>query len=155
MESHEKLKYLRYEIGKMSRKELARISGFKERTILAYETAESTAKSDYLEFCSLYFGYELESIKDNTKELKKMSEKEHTQKLFEITRNLNVLVDYNFAPGFYAQFVKNQITAKKLEKKEQYSKQDLELLAMFHLLSDDIKTSLKNLVNTILAMKGG
>lgn len=42
---------------KLSRKGLENLSGFKERTIIAYERGEREVSKEYIEFMSLYFGY--------------------------------------------------------------------------------------------------
>nr|WP_314398246.1 helix-turn-helix transcriptional regulator [uncultured Campylobacter sp.] len=42
---------------KLSRRELAELSGFKERTILSYERGENQISSEYLKFICLYFGF--------------------------------------------------------------------------------------------------
>lgn len=205
MKTYEKLKAMRVE-AKLSRKALADISGFNERTILAFETHERQPTFKYLQFCALYFGYELESIEagyepgniqDSEKELEKMSENEQVLRIYKELNNLNS-VDFaelvffentldekksaeflevmlhearidielkdaierlnintnDYTPSKYAEFVKLQSITKKLEKSKQYSKQDLELLALFSSLDAEIKDNLKALIKSIIA-KGG
>ena len=53
---------------KLSRRELAELSGFKERTILSYERGENQISSEYLKFICLYFGF----CSDLSTELKKI-----------------------------------------------------------------------------------
>lgn len=225
MKTHEKLAQMRKD-AKLSRRELADISGFNEHTILAYERNQNPASYEYLEFCSLYFGYTQSSITailyfaKETKNtsyppLEKMSEQEQILKIYQkITglsnRNLyemllsidqeiltiykefkelqptynpiadellasNVLEEYiskldkkefgsflefhnidpaDYTPSKYAEFVRLENTAKKLEKSKQYSKQDLELLALLNSLDAEVKDGLKALIKTIIA-KGG
>ena len=73
MKTHEKLAQMRKD-AKLSRRELAEISGFNEHTILAYERNQNPAKYDYIKFCVLYFGYTMDSIQDDAKELEKANE---------------------------------------------------------------------------------
>ena len=196
METYEKIKAMRVE-AKLSRKALADISGFNERTILAFETDERQPSYKYLQFCALYFGYEPESIQDNAKELEKMSENEQVLRIYKELNSLNS-VDFaelvffentldekksaeflevmlhtaridielkdaierlnintnDYTPSKYADFVKLQSITKKLEKSKQYSKQDLELLALFSSLDAEIKDNLKALIKSIIT-KGG
>ncbi|MDY3776428.1 MAG: helix-turn-helix transcriptional regulator [Campylobacter sp.] len=196
METYEKIKAMRVE-AKLSRKALADISGFNERTILAFETDERQPSYKYLQFCALYFGYEPESIQDNAKELEKMSENEQVLRIYKDLNSLNI-VDFaelvffentldekksaeflevmlhtaridiqlkdaikrlnintnDYTPSKYAEFIKLQSIMGKLEKSKQYSKQDLELLALFSSLDAEVKDSLKALIKSIIA-KGG
>ena len=196
MKTYEKLKAMRVE-AKLSRKALAEISGFNERTILAFETDERQPTFKYLQFCALYFGYELDSIQDSAKELEKMSENEQVLRIYKELNSLNS-VDFaelvffentldekksaeflevmlhtaridielkdaierlnintnDYTPSKYADFVKLQSITKKLEKSKQYSKQDLELLALFSSLDAEIKDNLKALIKSIIT-KGG
>ena len=189
MKTHEKLAQMRKD-AKLSRRELADISGFNEHTILAYERGQNPASNEYLEFCSLYFGYEIKSIENDNLELKKMREAERVLKTFNAlaTRdnrdyffNFDEFYDYNeneislsetnskilndmigtlhlnandYTPDKYAEIVRVSLSAKKLEKSKQYSKQDLELLALLNSLDAEIKDNLKALIKSIIA-KGG
>ncbi len=83
-----------------------------------------------------------------------MSRDEQANKIFETTKDLNTIADYNSAPSRYAEFIRLENTAKKLEKSKQYSKQDLELLALFSSLDAEIKDNLKALIKSIIT-KGG
>lgn len=56
-----KLKEIRQN-NKLSRNDLEDISGFKVRTIGAYERGENPPSKDYIKFISLYFGYTEKSI---------------------------------------------------------------------------------------------
>ena len=60
----------------------------------------------------------------------------------------------DYTPSKYAEFIKLQSIMGKLEKSKQYSKQDLELLALFSSLDAEVKDSLKALIKSIIA-KGG
>lgn len=191
MKTHEKLAQMRKD-AKLSRRELAEISGFNEHTILAYERNQNPASNEYLEFCSLYFGYEIKSIENDNLELKKMREAERVLKTFNAlaTRDnrdyffdfdVDEFYDYNeneislsetnskilndmigtlhlnandYTPDKYAEIVRVSLSARKLEKSKQYSKQDLELLALLNSLDTEIKDSLKALIKSIIA-KGG
>ena len=191
MKTHEKLAQMRKD-AKLSRRELADISGFNEHTILAYERGQNPASNEYLEFCSLYFGYEIKSIENDNLELKKMREAERVLKTFNAlaTRDnrdyffnfdVDEFYDYNeneislsetnskilndmigtlhlnandYTPDKYAEIVRVSLSAKKLEKSKQYSKQDLELLALLNSLDAEIKDNLKALIKSIIA-KGG
>lgn len=51
---------------KLSRSGLENISGFKERTIGAYERGEREPSREYLEFMSLYFGYHPDNFKSDS-----------------------------------------------------------------------------------------
>lgn len=191
MKTHEKLAQMRKD-AKLSRRELAEISGFNEHTILAYERNQNQASNEYLEFCSLYFGYEIKSIENDNLELKKMREAERVLKTFNAlaTRDnrdyffdfdVDEFYDYNeneislsetnskilndmigalhlnandYTPDKYAEIVRVSLSARKLEKSKQYSKQDLELLALFSSLDAEVKDSLKALIKSIIA-KGG
>lgn len=191
MKTHEKLAQMRKD-AKLSRRELAEISGFNEHTILAYERNQNPASNEYLEFCSLYFGYEIKSIENDNLELKKMREAERVLKTFNAlaTRDnrdyffdfdVDEFYDYNeneislsetnskilndmigtlhlnandYTPDKYAEIVRVSLSARKLEKSKQYSKQDLELLALLNSLDAEIKDSLKALIKSIIA-KGG
>ena len=191
MKTHEKLAQMRKD-AKLSRRELADISGFNEHTILAYERGKNPASNEYLEFCSLYFGYEIKSIENDNLELKKMREAERVLKTFNAlaTRDnrdyffdfdVDEFYDYNeseislsetnskilndmidtlhlnandYTPDKYAEIVRVSLSARKLEKSKQYSKQDLELLALLNSLDAEIKDSLKALIKSIIA-KGG
>ena len=158
MKTHEKLAKMRKD-AKLSRRELADISGFNERTILAFETDERQPSFKYLQFCSLYFGYEPESIQDNAKELEKMSENEQVLGIYKEIENCdfngileNCDINTNdYTPSKYAEFVKLQSIMGKLEKSKQYAKQDLELLALLNSLNAEIKHSLKALIKSIIA----
>ncbi|MCI6340472.1 MAG: helix-turn-helix domain-containing protein [Campylobacter sp.] len=191
MKTHEKLAKMRKD-AKLSRRELAEISGFNEHTILAYERNQNPASNEYLEFCSLYFGYEIKSIENDNLELKKMREAERVLKTFNAlaTRDnrdyffdfdVDEFYDYNeneislsetnskilndmigtlhlnandYTPDKYAEIVRVSLSARKLEKSKQYSKQDLELLALLNSLDAEIKDNLKALIKSIIA-KGG
>ena len=191
MKTHEKLVQMRKD-AKLSRRELAEISGFNEHTILAYERNQNPASNEYLEFCSLYFGYEIKSIENDNLELKKMREAERVLKTFNAlaTRDnrdyffdfdVDEFYDYNeneislsetnskilndmigtlhlnandYTPNKYAEIVRVSLSARKLEKSKQYSKQDLELLALLNSLDAEIKDNLKALIKSIIA-KGG
>lgn len=191
MKTHEKLAQMRKD-AKLSRRELAEISGFNEHTILAYERNQNPASNEYLEFCSLYFGYEIKSIENDNLELKKMREAERVLKTFNAlaTRDnrdyffdfdVDEFYDYNeneislsetnskilndmigtlhlnandYTPDKYAEIVRVSLSARKLEKSKQYSKQDLELLALLNSLDAEIKDNLKALIKSIIA-KGG
>lgn len=191
MKTHEKLAQMRKD-AKLSRRELAEISGFNEHTILAYERNQNPASNEYLEFCSLYFGYEIKSIENDNLELKKMREAERVLKTFNAlaTRDnrdyffdfdVDEFYDYNeneislsetnskilndmigtlhlnandYTPDKYAEIVRVSLLARKLEKSKQYSKQDLELLALLNSLDAEIKDNLKALIKSIIA-KGG
>ena len=164
MKTHEKLAKMRKD-AKLSRRELAEISGFNEHTILAYERNQNPASNDYVQFCALYFGYEPHSIQDSAKELEKMSENEQVIGICrEIECNnfggiLKILENgvanpADYTPSKYAEFVKLQSIMGKLEKSKQYSKQDLELLALLNSLDTEVKHSLKALIKSIIA-KGG
>ena len=191
MKPHEKLSQMRKD-AKLSRRELAEISGFNEHTILAYERNQNPASNEYLEFCSLYFGYEIKSIENDNLELKKMREAERVLKTFNAlaTRDnrdyffdfdVDEFYDYNeneislsetnskilndmigtlhlnandYTPDKDAEIVRVSLSARKLEKSKQYSKQDLELLALLNSLDAEIKDNLKALIKSIIA-KGG
>ena len=191
MKTHEKLAQMRKD-AKLSRRELAEISGFNEHTILAYERNQNPASNEYLEFCSLYFGYEIKSIENDNLELKKMREAERVLKTFNAlaTRDnrdyffdfdVDEFYDYNeneislsetnskilndmigtlhlnandYTPDKYAEIVRVSLSARKLEKSKQYSKQDLELLALLNSLDAEVKDNLKGLIKSIIA-KGG
>ena len=191
MKTHEKLAQMRKD-AKLSRRELAEISGFNEHTILAYERNQNPASNEYLEFCSLYFGYEIKSIENDNLELKKMREAERVLKTFNAlaTRDnrdyffdfdVDEFYDYNeneislsetnskilndmigtlhlnandYTPDKYAEIVRVSLSARKLEKSKQYSKQDLELLALLNSLDAEVKDNLKALIKSIIA-KGG
>ena len=191
MKTHEKLAQMRKD-AKLSRRELAEISGFNEHTILAYERNQNPASNEYLEFCSLYFGYEIKSIENDNLELKKMREAERVLKTFNAlaTRDnrdyffdfdVDEFYDYNeneislsetnskilndmigtlhlnandYTPDKYAEIVRVSLSARKLEKSKQYSKQDLELLALLNSLDAEVKDNLKALIKSITA-KGG
>ena len=191
MKTHEKLAQMRKD-AKLSRRELAEISGFNEHTILAYERNQNPASNEYLEFCSLYFGYEIKSIENDNLELKKMREAERVLKTFNAlaTRDnrdyffdfdVDEFYDYNeneislsetnskilndmigtlhlnandYTPDKYAEIVRVSLSARKLEKNKQYSKQDLELLALLNSLDAEVKDNLKALIKSIIA-KGG
>ena len=191
MKTHEKLAQMRKD-AKLSRRELAEISGFNEHTILAYERNQNPASNEYLEFCSLYFGYEIKSIENDNLELKKMREAERVLKTFNAlaTRDnrdyffdfdVDEFYDYNeneislsetnskilndmigtlhlnandYTPDKYAEIVRVSLSARKLEKSKQYSKQDLELLALLNSLDAEVKDNLKALIKSIMA-KGG
>lgn len=191
MKTHEKLAKMRKD-AKLSRRELAEISGFNEHTILAYERNQNPASNEYLEFCSLYFGYEIKSIENDNLELKKMREAERVLKTFNAlaTRDnrdyffdfdVDEFYDYNeneislsetnskilndmigtlhlnandYTPDKYAEIVRVSLSARKLEKSKQYSKQDLELLALLNSLDAEVKDNLKALIKSIIA-KGG
>ncbi|MCI7586429.1 MAG: helix-turn-helix transcriptional regulator [Campylobacter sp.] len=158
MKTHEKLAKMRKDT-KLSRRELADISGFNEHTILAYERNQNPASNDYVKFCALYFGYELSSIQDNTKELEKMSENEQVLGIYKEIENCdfngileNCDINTNdYTPSKYAEFVRLQSIMGKLEKSKQYAKQDLELLALLNSLNAEIKDSLKALIKSIIA----
>ena len=161
MKTHEKLRAMRKE-AKLSRRELADISGFNEHTILAYERNQNPASNDYVKFCSLYFGYELSSIQDNAKQLEKMSQNEQVIGICrEIECNnfggiLKILENgvanpADYTPSKYAEFIKLQSIMGKLEKSKQYAKQDLELLALLNSLNAEIKDSLKALIKLVIA----
>ena len=158
MKTHEKLRAIRKE-AKLSRRELAEISGFNKRTILAFETGERQPSYKYLQFCALYFGYELSSIQDSAKELEKMSENEQTLGIYKEIENCdfngileNCDINTNdYTPSKYAEFVKLQSIMGKLEKSKQYAKQDLELLALLNSLNAEIKDSLKALIKLVIA----
>lgn len=209
MKTSEKLKTLRTN-AKLSRKELAEISGFKERTILAFEMDEREPNYKYLEFCALYFGYELDSITTefdystkanlnaehslndyiyNEVKLKKMNQAEQILRIYSVINGLSKAEFYEFltgenatndeASGFYikalfndyphfadlaiqrlninqndytptkyAEFIKLQSITKKQVKRE-LSAQDLEILALFSMLNDETKESIKELIKTI------
>ena len=191
MKTHEKLAQMRKD-AKLSRRELAEISGFNEHTILAYERNQNPASNEYLEFCSLYFGYEIKSIENDNLELKKMREAERVLKTFNAlaTRDnrdyffdfdVDEFYDYNeneislsetnskilndmigtlhlnandYTPDKYAEIVRVSLSARKLEKSKQYSKQDLELLVLLNSLDAEVKDNLKALIKSIIA-KGG
>ncbi|MCI7075982.1 MAG: helix-turn-helix domain-containing protein [Campylobacter sp.] len=158
MKTHEKLRAMRKE-AKLSRRELAEISGFNEHTILAYERNQNPPSNDYVKFCALYFGYELSSIQDSAKELEKMSENEQVLGIYKEIENCdfngileNCDINTNdYTPSKYAEFVKLQSIMAKLEKSKQYAKQDLELLALLNSLNAEIKDSLKALIKSIIA----
>ncbi|MCI7362461.1 MAG: helix-turn-helix domain-containing protein [Campylobacter sp.] len=158
MKTHEKLAKMRKDT-KLSRRELADISGFNEHTILAYERNQNPASNDYVKFCALYFGYELSSIQDNAKELEKMSENEQVLGIYKEIENCdfngileNCDINTNdYTPSKYAEFVRLQSIMGKLEKSKQYAKQDLELLALLNSLNAEIKDSLKALIKSIIA----
>lgn len=161
MKTHEKLAKMRKD-AKLSRRELAEISGFNKRTILAFETGERQPSFKYLQFCALYFGYELSSIQDSAKELEKMSENEQVIGICrEIECNnfggiLKILENgvanpADYTPSKYAEFIKLQSIMGKLEKSKQYAKQDLELLALLNSLNAEIKDSLKALIKLVIA----
>lgn len=76
----EKLRAMRKE-AKLSLHKLALISGFNENTIKGYETIASIS-SNYVYFCSFYFGYDTDSIMDDNLELKSMSKKEQVYRIF-------------------------------------------------------------------------
>ena len=191
MKTHEKLAQMRKD-AKLSRRELAEISGFNEHTILAYERNQNPASNEYLEFCSLYFGYEIKSIENDNLELKKMREAERVLKTFHALASrdnrdyffdfdVDEFYDYNeneislsetnskilndmigtlhlnandYTPDKYAEIVRVSLSARKLEKNKQYSKQDLELLALLNSLDAEVKDNLKALIKSIIA-KGG
>ena len=191
MKTHEKLAKMRKD-AKLSRRELAEISGFNEHTILAYERNQNPASNEYLEFCSLYFGYEIKSIENDNLELKKMREAERVLKTFHALASrdnrdyffdfdVDEFYDYNeneislsetnskilndmigtlhlnandYTPDKYAEIVRVSLSARKLEKNKQYSKQDLELLALLNSLDAEVKDNLKALIKSIIA-KGG
>ena len=158
MKTHEKLAKMRKD-AKLSRRELAEISGFNEHTILAYERNQNPASNDYVKFCGFYFGYELSSIQDNAKELEKMSENEQVLGIYKEIENCdfngileNCDINTNdYTPSKYAEFVRLQSIMGKLEKSKQYSKQDLELLALLNSLNAEIKHSLKAVIKSIIA----
>ena len=60
----------------------------------------------------------------------------------------------DYTPNKYAEIVRVSLSARKLEKSKQYSKQDLELLALFSSLDAEVKDNLKALIKSIIA-KGG
>ena len=60
----------------------------------------------------------------------------------------------DYTPDKYAEIVRVSLSARKLEKSKQYSKQDLELLALLNSLDAEIKDNLKALIKSIIA-KGG
>ncbi|MDY6188734.1 MAG: helix-turn-helix transcriptional regulator [Campylobacter sp.] len=158
MKTHEKLAKMRKD-AKLSRRELAEISGFSEHTIVHYERGGNPPSNDYVKFCALYFGYELSSIQDNAKELEKMSENEQVIGIcreiecsnFDRILKNGVINQADYTPSKYAEFIRLENTAKKLEKSKQYSKQDLELLALFSSLDAEVKHSLKALIKSIIA----
>lgn len=158
MKTHEKLAKMRKD-AKLSRRELADISGFSEHTIVHYERGGNPPSNDYVKFCSLYFGYELSSIQDSAKELEKMSENEQVLGIYKEIENCdfngileNCDINTNdYTPSKYAEFVKLQSIMGKLEKSKQYSKQDLELLALLNSLNAEIKDNLKALIKSIIA----
>lgn len=197
MKTHEKLAKMRKD-AKLSRRELAEISGFNEHTILAYERNQNPASNDYVKFCAFYFGYKIESVRDSAKELEKMSILKQTfiiyqaieydelleadsieiaddddpkkwrkvkfsfspdlrdytdKELSRIFKNNNIN-PADYTPSKYAEFIRLENTAKKLEKSKQYSKQDLELLALLNSLDAEVKDNLKALIKSIIA-KGG
>lgn len=76
-----KLETMRKE-AKLSRHKLAEISGFNEHTIKAYETTDTPPSNEYIRFCSIYFGYEIISIKATENELIKMRPAEQTLRIF-------------------------------------------------------------------------
>ena len=207
MKTHEKLAKMRKD-AKLSRRELAEISGFNEHTILAYERNQNPASNDYVKFCAFYFGYKIESVRDSAKELEKMSENEQVLRIYKEIKELdiidfyfflyfhgdfdvdeysiaqdhkhditaseyekyinNILKEYDlkeildnysinpadYTPSKYAEFIRLENTAKKLEKSKQYSKQDLELLVLLNSLDAEVKDNLKALIKSIIA-KGG
>ena len=158
MKTHEKLAKMRKD-AKLSRRELAEISGFNEHTILAYERNQNPASNDYVKFCAFYFGYEPHSIQDSAKELEKMSENEQTLGIYKEIENCdfngileNCDINTNdYTPSKYAEFVRLQSIMGKLEKSKQYSKQDLELLALLNSLNAEVKHSLKAVIKSIIA----
>ena len=158
MKTHEKLAKMRKD-AKLSRRELAEISGFNEHTILAYERNQKPASNDYVKFCAFYFGYEPHSIQDSAKELEKMSENEQTLGIYKEIENCdfngileNCDINTNdYTPSKYAEFVRLQSIMGKLEKSKQYSKQDLELLALLNSLNAEVKHSLKAVIKSIIA----
>ena len=162
MKTHEKLAQMRKD-AKLSRRELAEISGFNKRTILAFETGERQPNFKYLQFCSLYFGYEPESIQDNAKELEKMSENEQTLGIYKEIENCdfngileNCDINTNdYTPSKYAEFVRLQNANQKLRKSNfEIQSIDLELLALLNSLDAEVKDNLKALIKSIIA-KGG
>ena len=60
----------------------------------------------------------------------------------------------DYTPDKYAEIVRVSLSARKLEKSKQYSKQDLELLALLNSLDAEVKDNLKALIKSIIA-KGG
>ena len=158
MKTHQKLAKMRKD-AKLSRRELAEISGFNEHTILAYERNQNPASNDYVKFCAFYFGYEPHSIQDSAKELEKMSENEQTLGIYKEIENCdfngileNCDINTNdYTPSKYAEFVRLQSIMGKLEKSKQYSKQDLELLALLNSLNAEVKHSLKAVIKSIIA----
>ena len=137
MKTHEKLAKMRKD-AKLSRRELAEISGFNEHTILAYERNQNPASNDYVKFCAFYFGYKIESVRDSAK-----------GGILKILEN-GVANPADYTPSKYAEFVKLQSIRGKLEKSKQYSKQDLELLALLNSLDTEVKHSLKALIKSII-----
>ena len=159
MKTHEKLAKMRKDT-KLSRRELADISGFNEHTILAYERNQNPASNDYVKFCALYFGYELTSIQDSAKELEKMSENEQVLGIYKEIENCdfngileNCDINTNdYTPSKYAEFVRLQNANQKLRKSNiEIQSIDLELLALLNSLNAEIKHSLKALIKSIIA----
>lgn len=155
MKTHEKLRAMRKE-AKLSLHKLALISGFNENTIKGYETIASIS-SDYVYFCSLYFGYKFDSIQDNAKELEKMSENEQVLGIcreiecsnFDRILKNGVINDYT--PSKYAEFVRLQNAKQKLRKSNiEIQSIDLELLALLNSLDAEVKDSLKTLIKSII-----
>lgn len=119
----EKLRAMRKE-AKLSLHKLALISGFNENTIKGYETIASIS-SNYVYFCSLYFGYELDSIQDSAKELEKMGENEQVLRIYKEIKELDI-IDFYFFLYFHGDFDvdeyaiaqehKHDITANEYEK---------------------------------------
>ncbi|MDD7600227.1 MAG: hypothetical protein SPJ69_05570 [Campylobacter sp.] len=97
----EKLRAMRKE-AKLSLHKLALISGFNENTIKGYETIASIS-SNYVYFCSFYFGYTMDSIQDDTKELEKMSQNEQTLRIYKEIKELDI-IDFYFFLYFYGDF---------------------------------------------------
>ena len=162
MKTHEKLAKMRKD-AKLSRRELAEISGFNKHTILAYERNQNPASNDYVKFCAFYFGYELSSIQDSAKELEKMSENEQVIGICrEIECNnfggiLKILENgvanpADYTPSKYAEFVRLQNANQKLRKSNiEIQSIDLELLALLNSLNAEIKDSLKALIKLVIA----
>lgn len=138
---------------KLSRRKLAEISGFNEHTIKAYEITQTPPSRDYVEFCSLYFGYTLESIIDSTKkQLEKMDNYELQSQRYKIYKKAN-------KDEFFANAIPNIITdddiadcyksANTLKENKLKSVLDLQILELLKNASDSKKKAIIEL------LKGG
>ena len=143
-----KLETMRKE-AKLSRHKLAEISGFNEHTIKAYETTDTPPSKDYIRFCSIYFGYEIISIKATGKELVKMYPAEQVLRIFGVISGYS---DYQMLSlinkqGFTAKTLQeatnsdfndnnfeNILDFSFKDKPEEYLE---ELLEYYHIQKDD------------------